>query len=509
MRTVVIGSGMSGLTAAAYLAQDGDAVSVFEQYPEIGGVTATIRKGGFGWDLGPLLLDGFGEGEAATLILRELGVDQMVRRVREDRAVSFPDFTLRRPGAYAGPYWRRETLKTLFPRERDGLDRYYRLYDRVMDLLALSRRAEAARGLAAMLLKIRMAVLFQPIRHMQSWSAEKVLDQFFTGRELKALFSGILADFVVRPSEFLGLGIPAVNVETAFDKRIPARVSSAGPRPVYHYVQGGCSTLVEAVASAIRRRGGSIHPGTRVRRILVEDGRVRGLAVGDGGVVEAERVIASGGARETLLGLVGRGPLPPELAADVENVPRMISVLMIHLGIDFDPRPHQPEALCYYYRTYDIEGGVRRCQSGEFHEGREGFLIYIPSLHSPELAPAGMHAVTVYTIAPDRLHHGNWAERREELADRLLAEAESVIPGLRERARTTVVLTPDDFRARTLQDRHSFGGRAPVMGKPLIPHHTPIQGLWFVGAQSESGGGVATVMAGSRKAVAMMRAVGR
>jgi len=47
------------------------------------------------------------------------------------------------------------------------------------------------------------------------------------------------------------------------------------------------------------------------------------------------------------------------------------------------------------------------------------------------------------------------------------------------------------------------------MGKPSINHRTPIQGLWFVGAQSESGGGVAAVMGGSRKAVTWMRAEGR
>ena len=37
------------------------------------------------------------------------------------------------------------------------------------------------------------------------------------------------------------------------------------------------------------------------------------------------------------------------------------------------------------------------------------------------------------------------------------------------------------------------------MGVPNPAHQTPVQGLWFVGAQSESGGGVAGVMLGARK----------
>jgi all-trans-retinol 13,14-reductase len=177
----------------------------------------------------------------------------------------------------------------------------------------------------------------------------------------------------------------------------------------------------------------------------------------------------------------------------------------VHVGIDFDPTPYQPGALCYYYGTYDIEGGVERCQSGEYHEGREGFLIYVPSLHSPELAPPGHHAVTVYTIAPNRLQEGTWAGQGDEMADKLLVEAERIVPGLRERAQLRVTLTPDDFRVRTHQEHHSFGGCAPVMGKEGAPHRTPIQGLWFIGSQSESRGGVAGVMAGARKAIQMVR----
>jgi all-trans-retinol 13,14-reductase len=505
VKVLVIGSGMAGLTAAAYLVREGHQVTVYEQFKEIGGVTATLRREGFGWDLGPLLLEGLGPGEPAGEVLAELGLADRVPLVREDRALAFPDFFLQRPAEYGGPYWRCERLKELFPDESDGLDRYYRFYDHMMDLVALARRAEHARGLAALMLKMRMLLAFSRVKRMKDWSAERVMDHFFQRPELRALYTAILADFVVRPSQFPGLGIPTVNVETAFDKRIPLQVSSAGPRPGYHYVRGGCGRLVEAVAGAIRAGGGEIQTGARVRRIAVEAGRATGIVLDDGHREPADLVLASGGARETLIGLVGREHLPGDFAARVDDVPLMESVLMVHVGIDFDPTPYQPGALCYYYGTYDIEGGVERCQSGEYHEGREGFLIYVPSLHSPELAPPGHHAVTVYTIAPNRLQEGTWAGQGDEMADKLLAEAERIVPGLRERAQLRVTLTPDDFRVRTHQEHHSFGGCAPVMGKEGAPHRTPIQGLWFIGSQSESRGGVAGVMAGARKAMQMVK----
>jgi phytoene dehydrogenase-like protein len=179
----------------------------------------------------------------------------------------------------------------------------------------------------------------------------------------------------------------------------------------------------------------------------------------------------------------------------------MESVFMVHLGVDMDPGNYQPAALCYYYGTYDIEGGVQQCRDGNYHEGRDGFLIYVPSMHSPDLAPDGHHAVTIYTIAPNILREGSWEGRREELAEKLVVEAERFIPGLQAHAQVAMTLTPDDFRRRTHLRHHAFGGIAPVMGVPNPAHRTPVEGLWFVGAQSESGGGVAGVMTGARKVV--------
>jgi len=84
------------------------------------------------------------------------------------------------------------------------------------------------------------------------------------------------------------------------------------------------------------------------------------------------------------------------------------------------------------------------------------------------------------------------------MTDRLLDCAEEAIPGLREHARVVVSMTPDDFKQRTHLDHHAFGGVSPVMGKSGMPHKTPIDGLWFLGAQSETAGGVPNVMLGAR-----------
>jgi len=52
MNAIIIGSGLSGLTAAALLVKEGYFVSIFEQHEKIGGVTASIEKDGYRWEWG-------------------------------------------------------------------------------------------------------------------------------------------------------------------------------------------------------------------------------------------------------------------------------------------------------------------------------------------------------------------------------------------------------------------------------------------------------------------------
>jgi len=177
----------------------------------------------------------------------------------------------------------------------------------------------------------------------------------------------------------------------------------------------------------------------------------------------------------------------------------MDSIFMLHLGLDFDPSPYVGGVCTYYYGTYDIEGGIDENRQGLYHEGRSGFVVHVPTHHSPAMAPTGQHAMTIYTICPDQLKDGSWAERKEEYADRLIHYAEEHIPGLSQHIRVAEILTPEDFRLRTHTKHHAFGGIAPIMGSWRVPHQTPIQGLWFVGAQSESGGGVNNVIPAAYK----------
>ncbi len=72
MNTAIIGGGIAGLTAAAYLARAGHTVTVFEKAQSLGGRARTESKQGFAFNLGPHALYRQGAGVA---ILHELGVE--------------------------------------------------------------------------------------------------------------------------------------------------------------------------------------------------------------------------------------------------------------------------------------------------------------------------------------------------------------------------------------------------------------------------------------------------
>ncbi len=59
------------------------------------------------------------------------------------------------------------------------------------------------------------------------------------------------------------------------------------------YIEGGSETLMEAMATAIRARGGRIHLGAPAKGILTSEGRVTAVTTADGRTLQCDRVIST------------------------------------------------------------------------------------------------------------------------------------------------------------------------------------------------------------------------
>ncbi|HSM26226.1 MAG TPA: NAD(P)/FAD-dependent oxidoreductase [Anaerolineaceae bacterium] len=494
MQNIIIGAGAAGLTCAAALAKAGHSVKVFDPNPKPGGVLQGLQKDGYTWDLGQLLVEGFGQGEPTGNVLEALGCSDDISLIKDDRRYVFPDFSIDKPKQYIGPKWRIDFLKNKFSEDASGLERYWKDYLRFTRLMTSARSMGETSGLPLLIKRMQLLATMLPFASRKDWNAEQVMSDYFKSPELQAIFISILADFFTPPSQFQGLGVFALNPEPSFDARIPKQIARGADQLYYYSIIGGTTTVVNALVRVIKENGGELHLNESVTGIDVVDNKVIAVRTSTGTTYPADVIVASGGAKEIFFDLVGEQNLSTEFSQQVQDLPLMDSIFMVHLGLDYDPSPTTGGVCTYYYRTYDIEGSIKESKTGVYHQGNYGFVIHQPSLRTPGMAPEGHHVMTIYTICPDQLSEGDWDSQKEAFTEQLLAYAEESIPDLHKHITTTVSLTPKDFQKITHTRHHAFGGLAPIMGKSGIPHQTPIEGLWFVGHQSEGGGGLAAVI---------------
>ena len=492
MKVVIIGAGLGGLTFGALAARDGHEVTVIDKNSVPGGVVALLEHDGYKFEQGPLLMGDMLEGEPVYEFLKSLGIE--LETVRADRDIIMPDYEMVTPSEYKGPYWRKDKLKELFPEESEGIDRYYKFYDKVMHLRYLSTLPETLGK------KLGLMWTALQLRKYLKMNADELTKHFFKSEKIRTLYTGILADFCADPSEAIGLSVVFTNFETAFDKRIPLDKNGKKYYPGFCYVVGGCQKIPESLAKYIEDHGGKFIYNTVVNKVIVEDKVVKGVILEDGTTIEADEVVGCGAGKDFFFDTVGKEHLDEEYLKILNTFRPMEAVFMVHLGVDMDPNEYMRSSLSYCYGMYDLHEATVKLRTGVYHEGDDGYLIFIPSNHAKDFAPEGHHCVTIYTVCPDTLKESSWEEKKEEYAQKIIKLAEKQLPNLSEHIKSMKIMTAVDYRNYTHMKKSSFGGVVPIWNQKNPTHITPVKGLYFVGQQSENAGGVGAVILGAKSA---------
>lgn len=492
MKISIIGAGLGGLTFGALAVKDGHDVTIYEKNNVPGGVVSLLEHDDYKFEQGPLLIGDMLEEEPIYEFLKSLGIS--LETIRADRDIIMPDYQMITPDVYEGPYWRREKLKEIFPLESKNIDRYYKFYDDVMYLRYLSTLP------SNVINKTKLMFQALKLKKFFSMTADEITKYFFEEEKIRTLYTGILADFCCDPSEAEGLAVVFTNFETAFDKRIPLYKKNKKYYPGYCYIKGGCQKLPEALAKYIVNNGGKIIYNTIVKKVIVEEKKVKGIILDNDEKIESDVVVGAGAGKDFFFDMVGKEYLDSEYLNILNTFRPMEAVFMIHLGVDYDPNQFMRSSLTYCYGMYDLHKATEKLRSGEYHEGDDGYLIFIPSNHADDFAPKGKHCVTIYTVAPDTLNNGDWEEKKEEYAKKLISLAERQLPELSKHITTMKIMTSIDYRNFTHMKKSSFGGIVPIKNQKNPPHITPINSLYFVGQQSENGGGLGAVIIGAKKA---------
>ncbi len=524
---ILIGAGVNGLVAAAYLARAGLRVLVLESRSAVGGTTSTEEAApGFhfescehdiGW-ISPTIVKELGLGGASAN-------GSSLDIVRPDPSIFAPPIPMRAP-ALAGSRGhlllqrdvRRtaDAIRVLSPSDADKWPAFTQALERMSgflesvyaspapratsnepaDLLLMAGHGRRLRALG----KKGMVELLRTV----PMSAAELLDDWFENDLLKGTIGASGITGVMQGPRSSGTAFVLLHNHVGF------QAARDSVRQLY-VVRGGSSTLARLLADVARRAGADVRVGAEVASIVVVDGRATGVELANGERIGA-RVIASGASpRRTFMSLVDPGILEPEFVRAVRNIRFRGARAKVNLALDklpnFVSSPNDPTgggahlratislspSLDYLERAYD-DAKHGRVSSKPYLE------IRIPSLLDPSLAPSGKHVMSVWMqYAPYRLGSASWdAEQRDALGDLVVRTIAEYAPGFEKTILHRQVLTPKDLEDSygLTEGSLSHGELAldqilfmrPVAG--WSRYRTPVRDLYLCSAGTHPGGGI-------------------
>lgn len=187
---VVVGSGISGMTAALLLGLQGRKVLLLEKALHIGGSMARFRMKGIPFDTGFHFTGGFEQGGLLNDMLKILGIRDHIEPLHFQRADT-NRFVFEQSGKqYCCPPTEEQLkirLKADFPQEVHAVDEYFRLIDSVCD--------------RTVNMDIRQVGLSPDPVEEDYISLQEVLDQLTGNEQLKTLLAAYCMCYGVKPGE--------------------------------------------------------------------------------------------------------------------------------------------------------------------------------------------------------------------------------------------------------------------------------------------------------------------
>ncbi len=488
---VIIGTGLGGLVAGAYLAKEGIKVLLCEQHTQPGGYFTSFKKNGFTFDGGIQACEDMG---MLLSVLRQIGVLDELDISQTAFALASPDglYPLRSFRDVEAFY---DNLIREYPHEENGIKKI------LGDMETYSGVMEAYCALPN--------PMFGPFKEvMKGYSAwkKKYKEQIKLKKEFFSTMKIPMDDYLTRHVNDPDL--------LRFFRALNYNGTPAGFMLTFHYVEmcyyypkGGFQSISNALADFITRNGGQIRYRTLVDSILMDKRKARGIKLDTGEEIRARYVVSNSDARRTFLSLLPSDATKETFKRKLRETPVSESAIFVFLGVDI-PADELPVKNCPHiffvpdYRGIDMLDSLddENCYS------RAPFQLCIPSLHDPLMSPEGKTSMVIQAVAfmdyGDRWQtlegkrEDNYKAFKEKVADQLIANAEKIIPGLRDKIVYKSVATPFTCERYTL---NSEGASAGWTYNPLTAINTgsegfkgfmtPVKNLYLAGHWTMSPGG--------------------
>lgn len=492
---LIVGGGHNGLVAASYLARAGMSVLVLERGAEPGGACATETLApGVRASAGAHLFRALSPQIIDELGLAERGLELYTRE--ESTFLPLPDGN--HVMLYADEKRTLAELARHSPRDAEGFVRLQTWLDRLARRLEpWSMHAPPSMEDLSRAFSGREGELM--LRDLLFTSVQEMMDEYFETRQIKAVFGvdGIMGTFA-------GPRTPG----TAYGLIHRLTGTTLGVRGQWGLIRGGFGELTRTLVDAARSHGVEIRTAAPVASIEAEGGKVRGLRLQNGEVIEARFVMSSADPRTTFLRLVSREHLSASFVSRVEQYPMqgygmkmqlVLSELPDYLAIPGTaPAPHHrarfviAPSLEYMHQAYG-DGRVGRFSSQPIVDG------VIPTVDDPSLAPDGQHVMSLWVqFAPYHLTDGTWIDQGELAADQVVDLLSRYAPNLPKaivaRRVTSPLAIEERFGMAWGHPDHGEIRPGSVMSFRPVPgwarYRTPIDGLYLCGAGAHPGGGI-------------------
>lgn len=473
---IVIGGGLSGLTAASLLAKRGLRVAVVEKSEQPGGSCGVFRRGETTFDQGSAMLYGFGEQgfnahrfvfncleEPIDVIKHDL---LYVVNYEGERVRFFPD---------ADRF--SEELARIFPAQREQIRRFYRemtkLYRHIMvesPSYTTADETDPKTGLRGIL---RHPVSYLRFLSYLNMSAKTLLKRYFTDPSIFRFFDKLTSTYCYATVE----EAPAVLAAVMF---VDNHTGGSW------YPAGSTLFLPGKLEKAIEERGGDMILGREAVSILFDGNVPSGVLLDDGTKLAANDIVYSGTVWNLYGRLIGEAHSTPGRRDWANRLIPTYPSVVLYAEVDRDVIP-------------DGTAPVEMLVGNPEHIDESEVTVYAFSIDDRSLCANDAHALMA--IGPT---FQNWADAddaeyarlKKAEEERLLGVLERRFPGIAGAVRYAEVATPRTIERYTMKNGGAVAGPKQMLGQHMFHRlHTRSEfpSLYCCGESTVMGTGTPTV----------------
>ena len=486
-KIVIIGAGVSGLSAGCFARMNGYEAEIYEMHSKPGGLCTAWKRKGYTIDGCIHWLTGSGPKDSFYKLWEEIGAVQGKRMINHDVFYRFTDSNRRTFSVYSDVDKLEAHMKELSPEDSETIKLLCRL---IRKFTKFQMPMDKAFELYNFFDIIKMISKMRPIMKDFDFCNKITVGEFaerFKDPLLRETLPKMLAD---RDVTLLALVITLALMH-----------NKAGGIP-----EGGSLEFARAIEKRFLDLGGKAFYSEKVDKILVEGGKAAGIHLAGGKEIRADHVISAADLKTTLYEMLdGKyiDPMHEELFRSVKLFP---SSVQVSFGVNMD-LSHEHDCLCECYKLH---------KPLTIGNQKHNWLTLKNYCYDPTLAPKGKSVLECIFNSDDfeywqKLYSDKktYQVEKKRIAELVADELDCKYPGLKSHIEVIDVVTPMTYVRYTGNWKGTFmtwvlnsdNAKRFRLVKKTVPG---LDNFWLSGMWVMPPGGLPTAVKTSRDIIQMI-----